>query len=350
MCKPGCGCSEAKGKPMNERYLAAIPENETWTPYTIVGGPTHRDIPCHVAVGIRGDKICAWARVHFAGMAKPVILSAEANLRDIEKLIGGEALQKLELEELADARAGIAGEIEIAGRSSRKARRKRRRTRWKEGIKRVAKKIGKSKVLRGIAKVAKKVVNNPLVKGVLAVVPGGQAVLAAQAGAKLAARAIKGGKRARQAITTMRGAYQRGNPKAGRMLGYVRQGLQAQLRRGGRFGRLSGDALEQLEDGQAFALIAGECLAGYGCVGLGADVMGADPNDDAAARNEADALATFSDGGVMWEPMRAALSRSMTARDALLEGREAQASRWQRAGRGQPWDVQTRQGARYRAA
>lgn len=349
----------------HDRLIAVLPENETWTPTTILGGASHRDIPCHVAVGVRGENIVAWARVHFAGMQHPITLTAQANLADIEKALGRELnLEELndEVEARADAVAlGMDAEI-LGRRSRRRAKRQRRRARIKAKLKHVAKKIGKSKVIRGIAKVAKKVINNPLVKGMLAVVPGGQAVLATQAAAKLAARAIKGGKKAKRAVKAIHSSYKRGNPKAKRMMGLVRQGLKARLRAGGKFGRISGDDLERLTEGQAFALIAGECLSGQiyagGCVGLGADVDGADPNDDQAAGLEADALATVSDGSAQWEPMRWAILRmgpgfdpgnpTVTARDALMEGRAAQSSRYKKAGPGEPWDVRSPTGERLR--
>lgn len=101
--------------------------------------------------------------------------------------------------------------------------------RLKEKFKAVARKIAKNKLVQGLKKVVKKVINNPLVKGLISATPFGAAAMATAAAARIAAKAIKGGKKAVHKLKQVAAGAAQGDPDAIRQARLLKQGL-AQLR------------------------------------------------------------------------------------------------------------------------
>ena len=137
---------------------------------------------------------------------RPYMLTASMNLRQLEEAIQ----QEIDQRELPPG--AVSG-----GRLGRKIRAR---------LKKVAKKIGSNKLVKGIARVAKKVLDNPLVKGVLAATPGGAAFLAVRAAAKVAAKAVRGGKKAKNFIAEVAHKVKRGDPGALKMARLLKQGIK----------------------------------------------------------------------------------------------------------------------------
>lgn len=133
------------------------------------------------------------------------MLQATIDLRPLEKQIEEEAVSRL-------PPGAVSG-----GRFFKRLRAR---------IKKVAKKIGKSKLVRGIARVAKKVIDNPIVKGILASNPYGAAFLAVRAAGRVAARAIKGGKKAKQFIADVAHRVKRGDHGALKVARLLKQGIK----------------------------------------------------------------------------------------------------------------------------
>lgn len=127
--------------------------------------------------------------------------------------------------------------------------------RLRNKLKKAAKKVGKSKVLRGVVKVARKALDNPIVQAALASNPYGQAFLAARKGLRMGIQAIKGAKGAKQAIKGVYRSYKRGNPGARNMLSMVRKGMQT-------YKKLAPAARAALAgaEPEAFRFIAGEMI------------------------------------------------------------------------------------------
>lgn len=263
-----CGCDD-------------IPVDGRWRKASFGGDRT----PCEIALEQRGDNLVGFARVYLPGRTAPVFVWHRVDLAALED----------ELEDAAEERAEARAEPGIAEISGRKARRRRRRRRRKRRrarrkarrkrmfgkLKKVAKKIGKNKVVRGIAKGVKKVVNNPLVKAAMSATPVGAAFVATQTAAKVAKKAIKGGKKARSVIKKTHSAFKRGNPKAARAMRLFRRGAKGL--RGSRV------AAAMAGDGTWDEWHANEVFVGA-CIGAGEVVYGAaDATDD-----ELEALVTFS--------------------------------------------------------
>lgn len=276
-----------------------------WAPVRISG---YEDVPCHAAFEERDGELRAWAQLAPRGK-RPMMIYASTNLAEIER----ELLHK--------AAAKVPPGAMSAGFFSR----------MKRKIKKVAKKIGRSKLVRAVAKTAKKALNNPLVKVALAANPYGQAFLLARTAGRVAAKAIRGSKRARAAVRKIHHAATRQrNPHARKAMRLMRAAMK-------QF-RLSPVSFAG-DDDLDFDAIAGACLGPVASVGC--DSWHASGDEDVEFGAELDALEEFSTAG-MWDGARWLASRlgphsmvkrpdELTARGALLLGRESMAQRFARA-------------------
>ncbi|HKY36466.1 MAG TPA: hypothetical protein VJN18_11035 [Polyangiaceae bacterium] len=157
-----------------------------------------------------GPFLHAWLKFRLPGNTKVYMIHAAIDLREIEDALSDEIMSR-----------GPAVQRAVAGgRIGRKI---------KEKLKSAAKKIAKSKLVQGLKKVAKKVINNPLVKGLISATPFGAAAMATATAARMAAKAIKGGKKVAQKLRRVAAGAAAGDPDAIRQARLLKQGL-AQLR------------------------------------------------------------------------------------------------------------------------
>lgn len=136
---------------------------------------------------------------------KPVMLTVSIDLRPIEAEVQAELEQRT-------PPGAVSG-----GRFFRRLKRK---------IKHAVKKIAHSKLVKGITKIARKVIDNPLVKGVLAATPYGAAFLAVRAAARVAAKAIRGGHKAKAFIAETLHRVKHGDPQALKVARLLKQGIK----------------------------------------------------------------------------------------------------------------------------
>lgn len=211
--------------------------------------------PCEISLQERGGQLVGFARVYLPERKEPVIVWNRVDLNALEEELQARAEDKV------DSESGA----EIGGRRrrrKRRARRKARRRRIFGKLKKAARKVGKNKIVRKIAKGVKKVVNNPLFKAAISVTPMGAAFTAATTAAKIAKKAIKGGKKAKNLIKRTHQAFKRGNPAAGRAMRLFRHGAR-QLRGSRLAAQMSGDGSEaELNDQFVAGCIGGDVVPG----------------------------------------------------------------------------------------
>ena len=264
-----------------------------------------------------GPFLHAWLKFRLPRDSKVYMLHAAIDLTQIEEALEQEMLSRPGVE-----RAVAGGErLVIGGKIGRKI---------KEKIKKAAKKIAKSKLVKGIVAVAKKAWNNPLVKGLLSATPMGAALVATTAAARVAAKAIKGGMKAKKVLQGIAQRAKRGDPGAIKAARLVKQGIK--LTGIAKNLRLPQHAAAGGE-GQYLAHVLGACV---GCaqpvnmpplVGCGAD----DVSDD----HEIEALETVATAGafegIRWLANRLGLHPLNPAdfdrQDALFLGHQTMVQR-----------------------
>lgn len=197
-------------------------------------------------------------------------------------------------------------------------------------IKRAARKVARSKLVRGVVKTVKRAINNPLVKAALSATLAGAAMYATRAAARVAAKAIKGNRAAKSFISGTAHAARRGHPSALAAMRLIRCGVRQHVPR--LAATLSGDETRDL------MIVGGWGDSSYPVmVGIGADPWDAQ-GPGIETEREIDAVNEFASAGA-WEGVRWVVNRlglhSMDAhpnefsrRDALLSGRAAMASRF----------------------
>jgi hypothetical protein len=234
------------------------------------------DVPGMQARGTlqsNGPFLHAWLKFRLPRDARVYMLHASIDLRQIEEALAAELMAR------PNGRAVSGGKI---GR------------RIKEGIKKAAKKIAKSKLVKGIVTVAKKAWNNPLIKGLISATPMGAALVATTAAARVAAKAIKGSIKAKNVLKGIAQRAKRGDADAIKAARLVKQGVKLTgIARGLNVPQGAAAAGEE----EFLAAVVGACVGdGYamGCnmpplVGCGADV----PDDD----QELEAFETVATAG-----------------------------------------------------
>lgn len=287
-------------------------------------------VPIRAVYQQHGNHLHIWAKFRAGG--RVVMAHASTDLAQMEREIGERVAREL----ASRAPRGPGGAIS-GGWFKRKFRR------LKNKIKAAAKKTGLTKIVKTVAKVAKKALDNPLVQAALASNPYGAAFLAARKAIQVGVKAVKGSLKARGVLKKMVNFAKGGNLKAKNFLRLVKQGVTGNP---ALFAKLapkalkaaqtvtSGDAAE-LE--QLAALVQGctepiTTSAGYW------EIAGED--SDGTTDQEIDFLETVASSGafegVRWLGSQLKL-RSMdippelTARGALLLGRQAQGARFARA-------------------
>lgn len=319
---------------------------------------------CALAIKEHEDRLHGWAKVR-GDLGDILTVYDSVPLAPIERQLAASAGdQDDDDDDQDDDQDTDSGDDTLVGRSRRsrrRSRRKRRRKRIFGKLKQVAKKIGKSKLVKGIVKVARKVLDNPLVQTALASNPFGQAFLAARKGLQIGIKAIKGSRKAKAAIKRLHGAYKKGSGAARGVLNFVRKGLQTYKKLSPRMRLAISRGDEAAAIGAMVGIILSEppsstVVGGVIAGGEFAEIMGdgvpvAQRRANAARRgagrirssddhtDEAlDALATFATAGA-FAPLRAAVSRlgphssiassrESTLRGALQLGRYAQGQRF----------------------
>ena len=263
-----------------------------------------------------GPFLHAYLKFRLPGNPKVFLITARLDLRELEAALAAELTQRQPA-----VAAMLEGGAVSGGRIAQKI---------KSGIKRVAKKIAKSKLVQTVKTVAKKAFNNPLIKGALMATGFGSAVVATAAAARVAAKAIKGAKKAKTVLKGIAQRARRGDPDAIKAARLVKKGIE-----------LTG--IKPNVSAAAKAAGEGEYLAAVceGCLQLPATSAGMPPlvgcgADGVDEEQELEAFHTFATSGA-FEGLRWLASRlgphSMVAnpnafstRDALLLGQQAMAS------------------------
>lgn len=223
-----------------------------------------------------GPFLHGYLKYRLPGESKVHMITMSLDLRDVEAA----------LEQAVDASAPGLTTASSGGRIARKI---------KHGIKSAAKKVAKSKIARTLVSVAEKAFNNPLIKGLIAAAPGGAAMLATAAAARVAAKAIKGGIKAKQALHRIAQNAKAGHPdaiRAARLIktGLALTGIKPQVSVNLRTAAAAGEP-------EYLAAIVGACVdcaptnVGLPWVGCGDDTQ----HD--AEPHELDALETFATSG-----------------------------------------------------
>jgi hypothetical protein len=198
-------------------------------------------------------------------------------------------------------------------------------------IKRAAKKIGKNKVLRAVVQNTRKALDNPMVQQALASHPYGQSFLAARAAARVAAKALKGSKRAKNAIRNAARYAKAGVPKAQNMMDMFAQAMDQLNAAQQGYAQFQGDSHDRV-----LAMLEGPAIAGIGCASWHAG------GEDAELQSElemVDSLTPSSAASGAWDGVKwaaqalsphsmASVADPFTARSALLDGRAAMARRF----------------------
>lgn len=302
MCKGfaacGCECSPAKTTTQGDDMSLS-----GWKPITIVG---HEDVPCHAAFDERDGHIHAWASFVPKGK-RAMMVHASTDLSSIES----ELMKRHGLDKPGAEASGLFSKL-------------------KNKIKKAARKLGKIKVLKAVVQTAQRALKNPLVQAALVATPYGAGFLAARAAARLAAKAIKGVPEARRAIAQVYKGFKAGNPASLNAMRLLRSGAQLYLPK-------VSSAVSGCSEAQAFQAIAGAC-AGSPDASIGCDSWHASGDALVELGAELEALEEFSTSG-NWDGLRWVASRlglhsmenrpdELTARGALLEGRQLMAQRF----------------------
>jgi hypothetical protein len=304
-----------------------------WQPVSL--GEDVPDVPARLACGLGQDNVLTAHLKFRARDGKVYLVRACLDVSRVEEEVGKQFAAEL----LANRPTEISGDEVEVGRWLRKKLKK-----LGGKIKKVAKKIAHSKVVKAVVKTAKKAINNPFVKAALqaaaSVVPGGAAAVLAANAARIAAKAIKGAKGAKQLVQTVRRGVMAGDDSSVQAARLIREGMR-------RHGMLSPVRAVMGADGRrderAFLYaVLGECVgpSSY-AVSAGADgylITAGCANDISAGEvAELEAFEDFATSGA-WEGTRWLLNRlaprsmashpdEMTARSLLMLGHAAQAAR-----------------------
>lgn len=197
-------------------------------------------------------------------------------------------------------------------------------------IRKAARKVARSKLVRGVVKTVKRAIDNPLVKAALAATPAGAALYATRAAARVAAKAVKGNRHAKAYLSGTARAALQGHEGARHAMRLITCGVRQNTPR--LAAALSGDEARDLM-----------IIGGWGDsdspvnVGIGAEPW--DPQGPGIeTQREIDAVNEFASAGA-WEGVRWVAHRlglhsmdnnpgEFSRRDALLGGRAAQAARF----------------------
>lgn len=159
-----------------------------------------------------GPFLHAFLKFRLPGDPKVYMITARVSLRELEAAVRSE---------LAQRSPGTAAQLETSAVSGGKIARKIR-----TGLKKAVKKIAKSKLVKGIVMVAKKIAKNPLIKGIISATPFGAAITATAAAARVAAKAIKGGIKAKKALKSIANRAKAGQPDAIKAARLVKKGME----------------------------------------------------------------------------------------------------------------------------
>ncbi len=254
-----------------------------------------------------GPFLHAFLKFRLPGDPKVYMVQAHIDLREVERELKAA---------LADASPRAAEAAVVGGKIGRKI---------KEGLKTAVKKVAKSKLVQTVVSVAKKAFNNPLVKGLLSATPFGAAVTMTAAAARVAAKAIKGGIKAKAALRSIAQRAKHGEPDAIKAARLVKKGME-----------LTGIRPQLSISAQTSAAAAGEPAYLSAIVGSCVDcqptrcnmpqVVGCGADEGDASHNELEALDEFATSGA-FEGVRWAASRlglhSMFGRGPEFSKRDA---------------------------
>jgi hypothetical protein len=286
-------------------------------------------VPCRIVWQQSGDHLHAYAKFKLPD-GRVMMAHATTDLDEMERAISAEVRAELEQGRRREvglpadgAVSGAEYEVLVAGWLRRKMRKLKNR------IKKFAKKTGITKVVKAVAKVAKKALDNPLVQAALAATPYGAAFLVARKATQLAVSAVKGGKKAKQAIKAVAALAKKGDAKAKTMAKLIRSAVQNNRKLLQNVPQLAAAAGADATDVEALeAMTAGAPVPSSYFVGCGADV-----NNALSDETDIDALQHFAESGAWegtkWLARRLSLHSQdarpyeYSERDALRDGRYA---------------------------
>lgn len=225
-----------------------------------------------------GSFIHGFLKFRLPGDQRVYMIRANVNLREIEQ----ELMSALEAKSPGITSAAAGGKI------ARKIR---------KGLKKVATKIAKSKVVQAVVKVAKKVWNNPLVKGIISATPIGAAINATAAAARVAAKAIKGAIKAKQTLKSIAQRAKRGDQDAIKAARLVKAGMKMTGIVAPGQTTASLQAAAAAGEGHYLAAVLGacaDCAPSYAQVPY---VVGCGADDGDVTDHELDALETVATSG-----------------------------------------------------
>lgn len=239
-----------------------------------------------------GPFLHAYLKFRLPGHPKVYMVHASVDLRELEQALQAELAQR------PQAQAAVVG-----GRIARKI---------KKGLKKAVKTIARSKLVKGVIAVAKKAWNNPLIKAAISATPWGAAITATAAAARVAAKAIKGGLKAKKVLKSIATRAKHGDADAIKAARLVKKGMELT----GIRPQLSLAAQHQAAaagEAEYLAAVVGACchcapanVAVPPLVGCGADYqvdLGADADD-----HEIEAIEEFATAGA-FEGLRWLASR-----------------------------------------
>lgn len=261
-----------------------------------------------------GPFLHAFLKFRLPGDPKVYMVQARVNLREIEQTVRAA---------LAEKSPGLAAQETTAAAGGKIARK------IKKGLKKAVKTVAKSKLVKGVIAVAKKAWNNPLVKAAISATGIGAALQVGAAAARVAAKAIKGGVKAKQVLSKIAARAKAGHPDAIKAARLVKAGM-----------KITGIAPPQTpaltaaaagaDEGRYLAALLGACVDCAPSRTAMPYVVGCGSDSEDLTHTELDAIDTFATSGA-FEGLRWAASRlaphsmfspsaSFGKRDALALG------------------------------
>lgn len=298
----------------DRRDQSEVLQEGAWSnvPRHVFGADAPRGIQARGTLQTNGPFLHGWLKFRAPGSTKVHMIEMRVDLRELEQAV----------QERLQSQPGVTSAVS-GGKIARK-------------IKGAIKKIAKSKIIKGIVHVAKKVWNNPLVKGIVSATGYGAVIQAAAGAARVAAKAIKGGIKAKKVLKSIAARARGGDANAIKAARLVKAGMTAT----GILPPVTAaitTAAAGRDEGEYLAAVLGACVdcppIGVGvpyAVGCGADYGDVDDN-------EVDALETVATSGafegIRWLASRlgphsmASGKASFDKRQALLDGMQLYAPR-----------------------
>lgn len=307
-----CGCQHAAAGSYEQ---GAVMQEGSWQ--NVVMGADTPGLKARGTMVENGPFLHAYLKFRLPGSPKVYLVTARIDLREVEQALTEELLARAPQLAPELAEGAVSG-----GRIGKRIKRR---------LKKFGKKIAKSKLIKTVVKVAKKAFNNPLVKGLLSATPMGAAIVATSAAARVAAKAIRGSKKA---VNTLRGIAKRarrGDPGAIKAARLVKAGIKLTGIRPNISARAAGAT-----EPEYLAAVCEGCLQLPATSTQVPPLVGCGSDAGITDEHELEAFDLFATSGafegVRWLASRlgphsmVARPDAFSTRDALLLGQQAMAS------------------------